>query len=168
MNDIQNFEQRINAALERIRRAAETLGEGAMGKVSSDAAIDPGDVEALRLALDNERSANAQLEERVRAIRERQENQVTQLELRLAKLSARADSADQELARLRGVNAQLRENNAALRAANAAGLGDAGLINSGVETELEAIRALRDGDRAELDAIISELTSLALEESARA
>lgn len=168
MSDIQDFELRINAALERIRRAAETLGEGARGMVSSDAEVDPGDVEALRLALDNERSANAQLEERVRAIRERQENQVTQLELRVAKLTARADSADQELARLRSVNAQLRENNAALRAANAAGLGDAGLINSGVETELEAIRTLRDGDRAELDAIINELSALTHEESASA
>ncbi|WP_095589823.1 hypothetical protein [Actibacterium ureilyticum] len=164
MSDIQDFEQRINAALERIRQAAETLGAG----VPSGAQIDPDELATLREALDTERSANAQLEDRVRAIRERQENQVTQLELRVSKLTARADSADQELARLRIVNARLRENNAALRAANAEGLGDAGLINDGVAAELEAMRALRDGDRAELDAIIGELTTLTQEESASA
>lgn len=168
MNDIQDFELRINAALERIRQAAETLGAGAKGMVSSEAEVDPGDLDALRLALQNERSANLQLEERVRAIRERQESQVTQLELRVAKLTARADSAEEELARLRSVNDQLRANNTALRAANAAGLGDADLINDSVVTELEAVRLLREGDRAELDAIINELTALTYEESVRA
>lgn len=151
MSDINEFEQRISAALERIGKGFDRLSAGTGGSDQS---------EALQAALAAEKSANAQLEERVRAIREKQDGHLAQLETRLAKLSARAEAAEQEIDRLRAVNAELRANNAALRQANAGGLGSVGLINEGMLAELEALKALRDSDRAELDQILAELAPL--------
>ena len=48
-------------------------------------------------------------------------------------------------------------NNLALREANGDGLADAHLINKAMLTELESIRASRDADRAEIDAVLAEL-----------
>lgn len=157
MSDITELERRITAALERIVNGVEVLSARAPQENGNDSA----DMAALKEALEAEKSANAQLEERVKAIRDKQDSQVAQLETRVAKLSARAEAAETELARLRRVNTQLRESNAALRTANAGGLGDAHLINKAMQAELDALRTLRDGDRAELDEIISALEPLA-------
>ena len=76
--------------------------------------------------LEAERVANAQLEERVRAIREKQETTVSALEKTVEDLSAEIASLKEALAdrdgglqRIRRVNAELRRSNAALREANA-------------------------------------------------
>lgn len=153
MSDLQELEGRIASALERVGRGVEALG-----KVPEAPPVDEELVARLRESLEAEKTANAQLEERVRAIRARQDEQVEAV-------NARADAAEAEVERLRAVNAQLREANAALRAANAEGLGDAEAINAGMVAELDALRALRDSDRAELDSLISELEPLAGEEA---
>jgi hypothetical protein len=44
-----------------------------------------------------------------------------------------------------------------LRAANETGVGEPHLINKAMMAELEALRAVRSSDRAEVDAIIAEL-----------
>ncbi len=62
--------------------------------------------------------------------------------------------------RLRLSNAQLRDNNAALRRAHSAGVGDAALINSGLAAEVEGLRATRAADRAEVDAILAALAPI--------
>ena len=49
------------------------------------------------------------------------------------------------------MNDALRSSNAQLREANAGGLADAGLVNAALAAELEALRALEDGNRAEID-----------------
>ena len=58
------------------------------------------------------------------------------------------------------MNAQLRSNNTALRKANAAGVGDAGLINRAMEAELNGLRAAQMADREELAAVLEELKPL--------
>lgn len=154
MNNLSELEQRISAALERIGRGTESLTNG-------DAAV--ADTEALEKAKDEleaERMVNAQLEERVRAIREKQENQVKTLEEKVVALAARAEGLETELGGLRQVNAELRANNTALREANAAGLADAHLLNKSMQAELEALRRVREGDRAELDDILQSLKPL--------
>jgi len=154
MSEIGELERRITAALERIGNGLGTLHK------SDPSAGDLAEVEGLREALETERSVNAQLNDRVKAISERQEKQVARLEQRATELTARVEALETEIDRLRAVNARLRETSAALRAANAEGVGDVSGINAALEAELAAVAALRASDRAEIDAILSDLLPL--------
>lgn len=153
MSDITELERRITAALERIGAGVEALGQaGATGGGAED-----GEVARLTEELAAEREANQQLEERVRAIREKQETIVARLEDEVARLREEVAGHSAEIGRVRRVNAQLRDNNRALREANAAGLPDPHLVNKAMMAELDALRGAREADRAELDAILAEL-----------
>lgn len=157
MADYPELVSRISAALDRIGGGLDhlgPLGDSTAAETSAD------EVRVLREALEAERNANAQLEERVLAIKEKQEKVVARLEEEVLRLRDEADHALQEMQQLRSANAQLRENNQALREANAEGVGNSDLINSGLEAELTALRTRRDADRKELDLIISELRPL--------
>ena len=81
-------------------------------------------------------------------------------EAQATRLRADLVARDQLVAQLRRVNAQLRDNNLALRDANARGLPDSKLINRAMLNELESIRASRDADRAEIDAVLADLKPL--------
>lgn len=137
MSDITELEGRIAAALDRISSGLTRLG-----------AAGPA---ALEEELATERAANAQLEERVRAIKERQENVILSLEGEVTGLKQALETMDGEIKSLRSVNAALRSSNGQLREANAGGLADAGLVNSALAAEVEALRAMEDGNRAEID-----------------
>ena len=143
MSDIAELERRIASALERIGSAVQGLG--AAGS------------EALEAELAAEREANAQLEARVRAIKEKQETMVASLQDEVAALREVLTQTDADLQRLRSVNAELRQSNAALRRANAQGVADPDLVNSAMETEIEALRELNEANRAEIDRVLSEL-----------
>ena len=143
MSDIAELERRIASALERIGSAVQGLG--AAGS------------EALEAELAAEREANAQLEARVRAIKEKQETMVASLQDEVAALRDVLTQTDADLQRLRSVNAELRQSNAALRRANAQGVADPDLVNSAMETEIEALRELNEANRAEIDRVLSEL-----------
>jgi chromosome segregation ATPase len=146
MSDIAELEARVSRALERISEAV--------------ARIPAGGREDLSAALAAEREANAQLEARVAAIKERQETKVASLEAEVRELRAALLDRDGQIQRMRAVNEGLRQSNAALREANAAGLADAGLVNAAMEAE---VAALREGDaarRAEIDEILSRLEPL--------
>ncbi len=158
MNDITELERRITAALDRIGNGLASVG--GKGGASDEVA-------QLREALETEQSANSQLEERVRAIRDRQEQTVSALETEVTRLREASARHDGELQKLKRVNAQLRQNNQALRDANEQGVGDPHLINKSMMTELDALRASRDADRAELDAVLGELRPM-LERGANA
>ncbi len=67
---------------------------------------------------------------------------------------------DAQLQSLRATNDQLVHSNAALRAANAEGVGDAELINQSLVAELEGQRAANATDKAEMNAVISRLEPL--------
>ncbi|NIY80404.1 hypothetical protein HCZ23_13135 [Celeribacter sp. HF31] len=169
MSEISDFEARITAALERIGRAvavAEERAEAAT-EAASDAPVggiasEEAEAEIARLhdALEEEKSANSQLEERVKAIHDRQESHVAALEEEVETLRRQLMDHDREMQKLRHVNTQLRNNNAALRAANAEGVGDAGLIDAGLHAEVEALRVARESDVTELDAILTELRAV--------
>lgn len=143
MSDISELERRITAALDRIGAGVEQLSTG-------------GD-SGLAEALEAERMANAQLEERVRAIKETQETTLATLEAEVATLRQSLAATDADLQGARSVNAELRASNAKLRAANAAGIADAALVNDAMEAELVALKTLRDGDRAEIDRVLGTL-----------
>ncbi|ALG90580.1 MULTISPECIES: hypothetical protein [Actibacterium] len=168
MSDITELERRITAALERIGQGTEALAAAAQAGAAEDRTETAADAEALATALaalEAEREASAKLEARVKAIGEKQDKQVAQLEARVTKLTARAEATEGEIERLRRVNAQLRANNKALREANAKGLGDGELINTSMKAELDALRAVRDTDRSELDEILGMLAPLAAEDT---
>lgn len=157
MSEISDFETRITAALERIGRAVAAVEEqnASSGGIASDEMT--AEMGRLQEALDGERAANLQLEERVRAIHEKQQSHVASLEEEVETLRHQLMNHDAETQKLRRVNAQLRANNTALRDANVKAIGDPTLVNKALMTELEAIKVGRDADLVELDAILSDL-----------
>ena len=58
---------------------------------------------------------------------------------------------------MRAVNRNLRESNAALRAAHAKGLVQADLLNFALEGELAGLRATRDVEKAEIEEVLAML-----------
>jgi len=72
MSDIEDFEQRISRALARI-------GAGIERVQTPSAPIGAGESEALQTALDDERQVTAQLEERVKSLRDRQDHAIAEM-----------------------------------------------------------------------------------------
>ncbi|WP_300014870.1 hypothetical protein [uncultured Roseobacter sp.] len=149
MSDIEELHSRIMAAMDRVARGLDDLG-----KSGGD------DADALKQALDEEKTVNAQLTERVRVLGERQEQALAGLEAKAAETAERMQKLDLDLQRLRRANGQLSEACEALRTANAEGIGEPHLINKAMMAELEALRAARAAEIAEADEIIAALTPL--------
>lgn len=152
MSDISELETRITTALERIGTGLDALAPAKPD--NSD------EVAALQAALEEERTANAQLEERVKAIKEKQDNTVQTLSDEVERLADLLDEEEATLSKLRQVNAELRANNDALREAVSQGVAEPHLINKSMMAELEGLRAAQTADRAELDAVLAELNSV--------
>ena len=153
------LEGRITEALDRIRR-----GLDARSAVSGD---DAGQHDAgLQADLDAERAANAELVERVRILKDRQDTQVASLTTRVDSQRNQMMKLDAELQQLRASNVQLREMNTKLREAVTKGLAPE-LAQEAAAAEVAALQAQRAADVAEMDAIIAELKPL-IEESPHA
>jgi DNA repair exonuclease SbcCD ATPase subunit len=154
MNDLSEYELRIGAALDRIGQVLAGTREA-----GATAAPQAG-VTDLQDALDAERTANAQLTERVRAIKDKQETMVAALERNVARLTQQLDAQARELQRQKRLNTQITETNRALSDAARKGVTEPHLVNKAMMTELEALRAARAADVAEMDEILSELKPL--------
>jgi len=154
MSDLGELEKRISGALDRIDAGFADLNRPAAPSADSS------ELKALQDLLAVERTANAQLEERVAAIKLKQETLVQSLETEAARLREELVAATQERASMKQANRRLRRNNRALRDANEQGVGDASLINDSMAAELDALRVHHDADRAELDSILVELKPL--------
>lgn len=160
MSDISILEGRITAALDRIRRGVEWMDELAAAAPASPVDAASHEAAGLRSRLDEERTVNAQLEERVRALKERQDGRVAQLEAEVAESRAALGRADGDMQRLRQANAELRDIGAQLREALAEGVAEPQLVDRAMLAELEALRAARAADLAEVNAVIAELQPL--------
>jgi len=165
MSDISELEGRITQALDRIRLGVEALQAvpapvAAPAPVAEPVPDNSGEIEDLRRSLEDERTANAQLEERVRAIRQRQDEKVSGMEAQLATQTDQLAAFEQECSKLRRLAEDMRTLNVALRDANMQGVGDAHLINKAMLTELETLRAARSAETAEAAAILSALDPL--------
>lgn len=156
MSDMTELARRLSAALERIGAGVEALGSGA----ADDTTTSTDDGAELREALEAERATNAQLTERVRAIKDKQETMVSALEAKVAQLSQQLDRAGAELQRQKRLNNDLAEANRALSDAATKGVAEPQLINKSLQTELEALRAARAAEMAEMEEILSELKPL--------
>ncbi|MGC3936973.1 hypothetical protein ACOTTU_04125 [Roseobacter sp. EG26] len=149
MSEIEELHSRIMAAMDRVAQGLDGLGPA-----GGD------DVDALKQALEEEKTVNAQLTERVRVLGERQEQALEALEAKANATAERMEKLDTDLQKLRRANAQLSEACEALRNANAEGVGEPHLINKAMMAELEALRAARAAEIAEADEIIAALTPL--------
>lgn len=149
MSDIEEFQGRIVAAMGRIEAGLEGLGPESDGP-------DPATLQAL----ENERKANAELQDRLQAATVQADADLAALKADLEAQAQAMARLDIDLQRLRRANAALRDSNAALRSANAEGVGEPELINQAMEAELEALRADRASETAEASAILAKLQPL--------
>lgn len=156
MQEITELEKRITAALERIGKGIDRMSAQPRPPMSAPAnpAPVPNDA-ALRAQLEEEKSLTAQLQARLRAAKDREAK--GDLQEKVDRLTQELDVQGLELQRMRRVNASLREQLEALRAAAAAGVSEPGLINKAMAAELEALRATRLTEMAEMDDILAAL-----------
>jgi chromosome segregation ATPase len=167
MSQIEELQSRITAAMARIGAGVAALSE----QVREPAA--DVDAAALTEALEEEKLANAQLEERLRAVKQAHSDEIAALrsemekpgeaDLARAELAAQTEAMvqlDMDVQRLRQANDQLRASNAALRAANEEGVGEPHLINKAMLAELEGLRAARAADLSEAGAVLARLEPL--------
>ena len=161
MQDLGELERRISAALERIGRGLDTIAAQDRGGVPEAPVavvpVEPGEVAMLRAQLEAERATTAQLQERLRSMRDRDGSQQGQQQERIDRMTRQLDVQGLELQRMRRSTISLRDQLRQLREAAAAGVTEPSLINKAMLTELEALRATRLTEMAELDEIASAL-----------
>jgi chromosome segregation ATPase len=170
MAEIAELESRIKDALARISAGLEAQSQAQADKGS--------ETTALQEALEAEKMANAQLEDRVRTLREGHEDQLSTLresheaQLREAmsdaadKISAleeqvnglrtEASEARAQVRALRQSNQRLQASLTTLREAGASEI-EPHLINHAMMSEIEAMRATRAAEQTELDEILGAL-----------
>ena len=157
MAQIDELDRRITAAFDRIAAAIEALDST---QPVAPAIAEPEETEPLRTALEDERLANAQLEERLKTLRDRHEGDIQQLEAQIADQRAALAQMEDQMRRLQSALDQHRAASAALREAQAAGLADATLIDAALQAENDSLRAARSADRTEIDSILTAMMPL--------
>jgi predicted nucleic acid-binding Zn-ribbon protein len=168
MSQIEELQSRITSAMDRIGAGVAALNSAQ----SADSGLDESLAE-LNTRLDEERLANAQLEERVATLKAKHDDALAALRAELdtsveleglraqqATQSQAMAQMDMDVQRLRQANDQLRDSNAALRQANEEGVGEPHLINKAMLAELEGLRAVQATDAAEVSAVLAKLGPL--------
>ena len=182
MGNISVLEQRLAAALRRISAATEALHDNA------DRHTDVAGSDTNRASLENSEAMTAQAEfEKIQAelietckkltAQDRQLVELTQAleaartaqsepmpapEERSDHLAEAVNALELELSQVSQSNAQLRASNKSLRDVNAQGVGDAGLINAGLQAEIDSLTAERAADAAQMQLLITALSDVGL------
>ena len=150
----------------------EASGEAPEPASDDDSAAAPdadsSELAELRAALAAERANSAALVDRIRTLKGLDQRQQTAAQARIDQLTKQLDVQGLELNRLRKSMIQLREALRVLREGAEGGTVDAAMINKAMMAEMEALRAARSSESAELDSIIAELATLVGEESSNA
>lgn len=134
MQDIVELERRLTAAIGRIGAGVDRLS--AVEPVVQDSASrdeDAAEIARLNEALDEERMANAQLNERLRVLSAREEASGGQAAAENDALKAQLAAQGDEIATLRRVLAEAGKEIAALRAARAEEAGEMAEIAAALE-----------------------------------
>lgn len=155
MQDITALEGRITAALERIGKGVDRLSATPRPPAPATPAPPPAPDANLRAQLEEEKSLTAQLQDRLRMAKEKEPK--GDLQDKIDRLTQQLDVQGLELQRMRRTATALREQLAALRAAQLSGVTEPQLINKSLITELDALRALRLTEVAEMDEILGAL-----------
>ena len=153
MQEITELEKRIAAALDRIGKGMDRLAN--QPRTAAPGTAPASHDSALRAQLEEEKSLTAQLQARLRAAKDRETK--GDLQEKVDRLTQELDVQGLELQRMRRVNASLREQLESLRTAAASGVTEPGLINKATLAELEALRATRLTEVAEMDEILAAL-----------
>ena len=77
-------------------------------------------------------------------------------------LAEAVNALELELSQVSQSNAQLRASNKSLRDVNAQGVGDAGLVNAGLQAEIDSLTAERAADAAQMQLLITALSDVGL------
>lgn len=162
MDTIAELERRITAALERISASVEHR----LSAPPAGAPADQAELDRLRAALDEEKMSSAQLAERLKVQRVRAERAQAGLKAEVERLTAQVDAQALAMQKLVTATIQMREEMRRLREAAETGQTDPGLIDKALAAELEAFRATRAAETAELDDLIATLTPLVQAEEA--
>ncbi|MCA0926902.1 hypothetical protein [Ruegeria profundi] len=118
MSQIEELQRRIVAAMDRIGAGVDTLLDASLDASLDTAPAESGGDDALRAALEDERIANAQLEERLKALKERHEQEADAMRAELESLRT-TPADDPESAALREQLAEAHTKLAAVEAARA-------------------------------------------------
>ena len=182
MSDISALEQRLAAALRRISAATEALPDNA------DRRTDVAGSDTNRASLENSEAMTAQAEfekiqtelietckkltaqdrqlveltQALEAARTAQSEPMPAPEERSDHLAEAVNALELELSQVSQSNAQLRASNKSLRDVNAQGVGDAGLINAGLQAEIDSLTAERAADAAQMQLLITALSDVGL------
>lgn len=170
MSDVGELERRLAAALERIGKGLDAMPSraAAAARPPAPAVVLPGtedkdaEIARLRAALRDQTSLTAQLQDRLRASRDRDGASHPQLEQKLDRMTRQLDVQGIELQRMRKTAVSLREQLRVLREAQM-GAVEPQMINKALLAEVEAMRAIRLTEMAEMDDILAELTPLIAE-----
>ena len=151
MTTQSDLEDRLQSALARITNVANALPDAGAIAAQAD------EMDALRSKIEAERSTNEELVQRVKALKDRQENQVAELEASLEQ--AKTGEAEKSVVaqELKARVEELRDQVARLTEANRAMVGDPELVNTSMMAELDAMRASRRADVTEINDIIAQL-----------
>lgn len=155
MQEISALEKRIAAALDRIGRRLDQPAVSPRAPAAPSAPVETAEVAALQSQLDEERALTLRLQKQLRVSKEREAKGDT--EAKLDKLTRELDVQGLELQRMRRINAALLQQVEALREAQLNGVTEPQLINKAMMIELDALRALRLTEMAEMDEILAAL-----------
>ena len=177
MSDISVLEQRLAAALRRISTATEALPKAFMvgasssnfdlthsGSQNSDATALAEVRSRLTAASSKLTAQEKKIEELVQALEDSREKQASPIRIEDSQSNLLADAFSEleiDLSQLTQSNRQLRAANQNLRDANAEGLSDAGLINSGLQSEIDSLSAERAAEKSQLQVLIAALSKAA-------
>lgn len=148
MHEIGKLQRRIIAALDRIGAGVERIEAPAS---TSGAGTEGRDIET---ALVDERSATAELRDRLEATKARHDRELDEARNALDEARALLREVEEDRNRLKAANEALGEAARSLRDANAQGVTDADLVNNAVLAEIDTLKTIRASDRSELDALI--------------
>jgi hypothetical protein len=149
MGQLEELEQRIAAAFSRISAGVVAL--------SAAPAVPAAPAPDLQEALDEERMANAQLNERLRNLQDQADGSRTTQQAQVTSLTAQLETQSLDVQRLTSTVTQLRDDLRRLREAAEQGVVDPSLINRAMMAELEALRTARAAEATEMNDILSAL-----------
>jgi chromosome segregation ATPase len=170
-SNIAELERRITAALGRIGAGLDKWNAAPVASAPDPNAVAGDDTSArvaeleaelakLKTALAAEKSTVAQLNERLKSVKDREQLSQGQLETKVEKMTQQLDVQGLELQRMRKSTVQLREHLRVLHEAAADNMAEPHLINKAMLAELENLRATRHSETAEMDEILAELKPL--------
>ncbi len=153
MTETTEYEYRLAQALDRIANHAERE------RRRREAAGDPEALATLQQALEAERAANQQLNDRVAALHARQQDIIARLENRLSQAHDGLARAGQDIARLSAATDELAAANRALIGEITLGEDD-DPIRAAYEAEIAALRQARAAEIGLMDDMLNALDTL--------